>query len=126
MDAVVLRLNTSTHNGCCGVKTYITTLIDRLMKLMVRRGDLQCNVGFEPWWRGTPAVIMFLKCSVNSCHEIFCLSRKICAQMRPGIELQAMRSPGAVRCHCKLWASLQNVVVLDYEENNHISKMSAD
>jgi len=58
MDAVVLRLNTSTHSGCYGVKTHITTLIDRLMKLMVRRGDLQCNVGCKPWWGGTPAVII--------------------------------------------------------------------
>jgi len=71
MDALVLRLNTGTHSGCRGVKTYITTLIDRLMKLMVRTRDLQCNVGSEPWWRGTPAVILFLKCSVISCHEIF-------------------------------------------------------
>jgi len=88
---VVLRLNTDTHSGCRGVKTYITTLIDRFMKLMVRRGDLQCNVGSEPWWRGTRAVIIFLKCSVISCHEIFCLSRKICAQTRQGIELQTVR-----------------------------------
>jgi hypothetical protein len=106
MDAVVSRLNTSTHSGCRGVKTYITTLIDRLMKLMVRRGDLQCSVGPKPWWRGTSAVIVFLKWTVIGCHEIFCLSRKICAQMRPGIELQTVRSPWDTHCHVKMWASL--------------------
>ena len=88
---MVLRRNTGTHSGCRGVKTYITTLIDMLMKLMVGTRDLQCNVGSEPWWRGTPAVIVFLKCSVISYHEIFCLSRKICARTRPGIELQTVR-----------------------------------
>jgi hypothetical protein len=69
-------------------------------------GDLQCNVGSEPWWMGTPALIIFLKCSV-SCHEIFCLSKKICAQMRQGIELQIARSPWDMHCHVKMWASLE-------------------